>query len=325
MRTISLALILSAAASAQPHSALIRDPGRIDVKSTLRADPPSFPLLMRFNVLIPRATTNQNGPTFFSRTLLDNLNHAYFGYELFLEPRQPGTYLATFGKLGVTPLNLAGNGNLQRSINADGSANLDWTLLPLPEIPNPRLIQDGDSLSIVLFIDPSTGGKLIDDISISPPLRVSRFQQVTISAPPAPTVSGPARDFSTADAELQIGAPRAVTLNGLHLGSIALRNVRGPLVWLYLPDLGRYVFSLTPRPGLDFKKAGEVRGGIISFTIDGDSITLECNTAIAPGDSAYHLYVLRDKDWEPISESQKLQPGIGSVSQAELTALKKNQ
>jgi hypothetical protein len=243
MRTISLALILSAAASAQPHSALIRDPGRIDVKSTLRADPPSFPLLMRFNVLIPRATTNQNGPTFFSRTLLDNLNHAYFGYELFLEPRQPGTYLATFGKLGVTPLNLAGNGNLQRSINADGSANLDWTLLPLPEIPNPRLIQDGDSLSIVLFIDPSTGGKLIDDISISPPLRVSRFQQVTISAPPAPTVSGPARDFSTADAELQIGAPRAVTLNGLHLGSIALRNVRGPLVWLYLPDLGRYVFS----------------------------------------------------------------------------------
>ena len=122
---------------------------------------------------------------------------------------------------------------------------------------------------------------------------------------------------------MHITNPRGVTLNGVRQASIPLRNVHGALVWLYIPDQGRYVMSLTPHPDLNFKKAGEVRGGVISFTVDGDRITLECPSPIAPGDAPYHLYILHDEDWEPISEAQKLRPSLGSVSPAELTALKK--
>ncbi|HTB13005.1 MAG TPA: hypothetical protein VK752_15595 [Bryobacteraceae bacterium] len=327
VRTVYLALI--PVLSAQPRPPIVRDTGRIDIESTLRADPPTSGLDRKFNVLIPRESSTRNGPTFFSRILLDNINHAYFGYELFIEQQQPGAYWATFGKLGVSPLDLAGKGNLKFSLNQDGSTNLDWTLLPLPEIPKPRLIHDGDPLAIELFVDASTGSKLIDDIHIIPPLRINSFLPVPmassrapVSAPPVPTVSGPARDFAASDADLQILIPRGVTLNGVRQGSIALRNVHGTLIWLYLPEHGRYVLSLTPRPGLDFKKAGEVRGGLISFNFDGDSILLECSNLIAAGDAPYNLWVLHDDQWEPIAEAQKIRPGLGTVSAAELAALK---
>jgi hypothetical protein len=122
---------------------------------------------------------------------------------------------------------------------------------------------------------------------------------------------------------LQITEPRGVTLNGVRQGSIALRSVHGSLVWLYLPDHGRYVFSLVPRPGLNFKKAGEVRGGLIAFALGGDSITLECSSPIAAGDAPYHLYVLHDEEWEPVAQAQKARPGVGSVGAGELAALKK--
>ena len=114
MRTIYFALIplLAIAASGQPGT------GFIGVESTLRTDPPSSGLRGKFNVLVPRTKSIRVGPTFFSRILMDRANHTYFGYELFVEQQQPGDYLATFGKLGVTPLDLAGSGNLVHNLHA---------------------------------------------------------------------------------------------------------------------------------------------------------------------------------------------------------------
>lgn len=318
MRIPALIALASLPASAQLRGTtnILKDPGRIAIEYALRADPPSSALEGKFIALHPRARTPV-GRTFFSRILLDTVHHTYFGYELFVEQQQPGAYLATFGKLGVTPLDLAG---------ALGGVNLDWTSQPVPELPKPRVIHDNELLSIVLFQDPASGARLIDDIKITPPPRITGFLPVPVARPPArpaPTASGPPRDFTASDAELQITNPRGVTLNGVRQASIPLRNVHGSLVWLYIPDQGRYVMSLTPRPDLNFKKAGEVRGGLISFTVDGDAITLECPTPIASGDAAYHLYILHDEDWEPISEAQKTRPTLGSVSPAELAALKK--
>ena len=108
------------------------------------------------------------------------------------------------------------------------------------------------------------------------------------------------------------------------------RNCSGPSVkfspakniWLYLPGRGRYVLSLAPRLGLDFKQSGEVRGGAITFAVDGDSIRLESFIPFAAGDTPYLLYVLHDPQWEPTSEKQKGAPNIGTVGAAELSALK---
>jgi hypothetical protein len=210
-------------------------------------------------------------------------------------------------------------------IAAQSHNSTEWTFQPLPSIPEPRMVHDGETISVDLFVDPATGEKLIDDIRIDPPRTAIRPSPAVPAAPvnrPIPTVSGDARDFSAADAELQISQPR-VTLNGApqNTATRGAANVRGSLVWFYLPEHGRYILSLAPRPDLDFQKAGEVRGGAIPFTVGDDSIKLECATPIATGNAPYYLYVLHDPEWEPTAQAQKGQFAVGSVAPGELAAL----
>ncbi len=251
-------------------------------------------------------------PRFYTRILVDAEHHAYLGYELLIERKPAGAYLATVGKLGVTPMDLADR-------FATFPIDREWPMLPLPSIPEPRLLHDGDTLSITLFVDPASGDKLIDEIRINPPLPAARFGPAPLPNRAIPTVSGDPRAFTAADAEMQIVQSR-LSLNGAMKGVIG-RSVRGSIVWVYLPGHGRYILSLTPRAGLDFRQAGEVRGGAISVTLDGDAIRLESFSPIAAGDSPYLVYVLHDPQWEPTSEKQKNAPNIGTVGAAELSAV----
>jgi hypothetical protein len=326
MRTLCFALIgsISALVSGQSTSGpffVKNEVGRVGVETSLRADPPASPLGRMFTAS-SRGRSITNGPTFYSRILLDKANHAYLGYELLIEQQGQGSYLVTFGKSGVTPLDLAA-GTFPTTppglVDSQSSINLAWTMLSLPSIPEPRVVHDGDSMSIVLFVDVATGDKLIEDIRINPPSPASAF------VAQVPTVPGTARDFLVGDAELQIVQPR-ITLNRSLQATTGpgFRNVHGTLVWLYLPDHGRFVLSLVPRAALGFKKAGEVRGGVITFILGNESIRLECMSSIATGEAPYNLYILHDEDWEPIAERQKHWPALGTVSVAELAALKQN-
>ena len=78
------------------------------------------------------------------------------------------------------------------------------------------------------------------------------------------------------------GIPNAMVAGQPPIASVAQRST-GALLWLYLPGRGRYILSLVPRPELDFKVAGEFRGGKAEFTVGTDLISLECNNEIAPG------------------------------------------
>jgi hypothetical protein len=306
-------------------------PGRASgigsLQATLRTDPPS--------AVLPRGLVSSyrghasSGESFFSRVLLDLVNHLYFGYELILEEQPPGTYLATFGKLGLTPMEAAASA---------GSKVAEWSMQALPAMPQPKVVHDGEMLSIELMTDAATGEKLIDDIEIQ--LSSRRLGGGVFSVPNArlpnlfvvpsrggatvPTVDGIARDFSVADAEMRIAQPR-VTVNGAPQSTAGRGspNAAGSLVWFYLPGRGRYVLSLVPHPDLDFQKAGEVRGGAITFTLGNDTIKLECPNQIAAGNAPYNLYVLRDPEWEPTAQAQKGLFAAGSVDPGELAALKR--
>jgi hypothetical protein len=287
---------------------------------SLRSDPPSSRLdrgiiqgmLGRFD---PR------GPSFASRYLLDVSNHIIFGYELVLEQQQPGTYLATFGKLGLTPLEMSFDMVPRFPPNAPSVAvppspiNLtnwkEWTTRPLVTIPESRLVKTGDT---ILAPPPP------------PPPSLTR-SQLFVSGPSAtvPTVSGTARDFSAADAEMQLAQPQ-VTFNGTSqsiTGQVS-PNTSGTLVWLYFPNHGRYILSLASLPDLNFKVAGEVRGGVISLAVGADAIKLECSIPIADGDGPYHVYVLHDPEWEPTEQAQEVQFAIGSIAPEEIALLKRN-
>jgi hypothetical protein len=291
----------------------------VRVEGSLRAEPASS-ALTRMYVGLSRIRGITNGPTFYTRILRDDRSRTYLGYELLLEPQQSGKYLATFGRLGVTPLDLAA-GSLPTpppdSSDTQSSMHLRWTMLPLPIVPQAHVIDQSDTLSIVLLVDAATGVKLIDDI------RITSRQALPNNVSPIPTVLGNARNFVVDDAELEIVQPR-ITLDRSVQSTWGpgLRNVHGALVWLYLPEHGRFILSLLPRPALGFEKAGEVRGGVITFSASDHSIKLECMNPIAHGHAAYNLYVLHDQDWKPTAENQKHLPALGTVSATELVALR---
>ncbi len=132
----------------------------VTAKPSLRADPPSSGLTQKFAGSM-RGRASPKGQFFSSRFVVDNVNHVLFGYELLLVQQQPGTYLATFGKLGLTPLELSMDMLPQTQIDWR-----EWTTRPLPSIPKPRTVHDGETISVDLFVDAATGEKLIDDIRI---------------------------------------------------------------------------------------------------------------------------------------------------------------
>ena len=59
------------------------------------------------------------------------------------------------------------------------------------------------------------------------------------------------------------------------------------------------MFSLVPRYDLGFQKAGEIRGSTMTWRYGGDEFSLSSRGRIAPGDGAYHLYVLNDPGYRP--------------------------
>src|SRR5579862_15902 len=284
------------------------------LQTNLRFDPPSG--------VSPRGVTGEYqgrsvaGKSYFKRTLMDGTRHEYFGYEVLVEEQQPGTYLATFGKSGVSLL--------EGAVTADASM-AQWSVRTLA-LPEPKVVRDGDIISIELMRDAATGERLTDEITIQPfsrgRLPIALAPRVVVSpgnrpvptvVRPVPTVEGTARDFSAADGEMRLLQPRA-TLNGTPLPVTARASiVTGSLVWCYLPGRGRYVLSLVPHPELDFQKAGEIRGGTITLKLGGDAITLESPGEVTSGGAPYNLYVLRDPEWEPTAQAQKGEIAFGSV------------
>jgi hypothetical protein len=108
-----------------------------------------------------------------------------------------------------------------------------------------------------------------------------------------------------------------LSVNGRALEAEILEGgVSGSAVWFYLPDHhGRYILSLAPHSHLGFQMAGEVHGPSLTFTLGGETFTLQCSARIAPADASYNLYVFHDPSWRPKNPTSFL---LGSADKAEL-------
>jgi hypothetical protein len=309
---LTAAVVFSALAQSPPpltNLPPLNPRDRVAAQWSLRAIPSSSVLARSFTASYRPRELN-NGRVYFSRILIDRAAHTYLGYELILEPQQDsGAYLLTFGKLGITPLDVASTYAPRRPQDPPAEP---FTALPTPALPEPQVVHEGETVPVALLTDPTTGDKLIDDVHII--LLRSNY------VPRVPTASGDARDFLATDGAFEIFEPQA-TLNGkvqMASGPASLHDVRSALPWFYFPDHGRFILSLTPRANLGFQKAGEVRGGRITFTLDGDSIKVESIRAVASGNGVYNLYALHEPDWEPVSKRLQDFPLDGSIDVAEI-------
>jgi hypothetical protein len=256
------------------------------------------------------STMTTDGPGAIHRIMVDRARRVYFGYDVVVEPLpEANTYRVTFQQLGATP-------ELAKRFPETATG---WTRLPAPAFPAAQTIRSGDVLALNLLTNGATGQKIVDYVTVQEPTwRFDGFRKIPdrefAFAP------GPPRDFRAEDAELRIGAPR-LTVNGkLDESSVKREDtVAGAIVWLYVGNRGRYYLSLMPHPELRFRKAGEVRGSSLSFTVGTDTFMLSAAGRIAPGQAAFNLYVLHDPAWRPTYANANLSAfNMGTADRAQL-------
>jgi hypothetical protein len=228
--------------------------------------------------------------TAFHRFLTDLHAKRYFGYDVTIDPAPDGKFRVTFSPLSIDA----------KRLQLD-QPNL-WRQIPVPLLPQPVLVgsqKDREQIAVDLFVHPVTGQKIVDYLSIGGHGASSRLP------------SGAPRDFTVDDVPITLTRPR-VSLNGKLVEAMA-GGISGEAVYLYIPGHGRYAFSLAANASLGFRKAGEVRGGKLTFTWGADNVNFDCDEPVAPGGGVFNLYVRHEPAWRPRGKDQ-LELGASSAS-----------
>jgi hypothetical protein len=179
-----------------------------------------------------------------------------------------------------------------------------WKLLSTPGwgTASPQTIHGGDVVTMDLLRNAATAQKIVDYVTVQEPPRSPEITFGNVIDPPREFAfaTRAARDFRPDDGELRIQAAR-VSINGKLDPSTArsTAEVSGVVVWFYLPNRGRFLLTLTPHEDLGFRKAGEIRGSTLSFSIGSEMFKLVAGGAIAPTQAAFNLYVRHDPTWKP--------------------------
>jgi hypothetical protein len=211
------------------------------------------------------------------RAVADPASRKYFGYDIDIDAApQANTYRLTLKPLSATPKEM-GLGDA-----------IGWGSLALPQLPAPQIVSVGDTIAIDLFVNPTTGQKIVDYI------RIEDLPHGVVGKQAASPER--ARDFRASDAELRLIETRA-RVNGKWVANLG--DVTATAAAFYLPRHGRYIMALAPHPELGFQRAGEIRGTELTFTVGGDTISFECRDRISSGRARYNLYVRHDPAWAP--------------------------
>src|SRR4030095_8254679 len=121
----------------------------------------------------------------------------------------------------------------------------------------PQTLDDGDAVSLDLLVNAESGVKIVDVVSVTFD-RASLHDSHVAAAP---------KDF-TLDA-VALGVKNySLLINGSLISkSKSSIGFTGALLWLYVPERGRFIFSLVPREGYDFAKVAVLDENRIAFTI----------------------------------------------------------
>jgi hypothetical protein len=263
------------------------------------------------------STATAYGPGVIHRVLQDRKKRVYVGYDAVVTVLPgPNSYHVTFQKLTMTP---------ELAQNFFGDNPSSWTEIRTPgwgppAPPTPQDIHGGEVLQLDLLTNARTGQRVTDYVTVQEPSqKFVGFNAQYIPDRKFAFAPGPSRDFKADDVELTIQAPR-LTVNGKLDESTTKRfdEVSGSVVWLYISKHGRYLLSLIPHPELGFRKAGEVRGSSLSFTMGSETFTVNAGARIAPGEAPFNLYVLHDPNWKPTYPNADLDVfNMGALDRAE--------
>jgi hypothetical protein len=224
----------------------------------------------------------ENDSNVVHRVLIDKSGKFYFGYDLEVDP------LVDARKFRVRVLPLSKDFAQQLRSRKDFKAtplSSDSKMAPISKSSTVELLDDGDTVALDVLFNPETKIKIIDLISVS-------FDYLKLRE--APVSNAPARDYTLDDVELRVSNYQLLINGEVIAGAKPTGGYGGPIIWFYVPGKGRFVMSLSPHAGYDFKKIGSIQHNKISFTAGGDYYEWVSSSPIVGSGGNWNLWVLYD-------------------------------
>jgi len=225
------------------------------------------------------------------RVLTDAQQNVVFGYDLWVNA-DPITKKFS---VAVLPADEA----FRRSFLKDFTPpRPNSAFATFPKSTTPQTLDDGDAVSLELLVNHESGAKIVDVVKVT-------FDRTTLRESNLETAP---KDF-TLDA-VALGVKNySLLINGNEVSKSKSRiGCSGALLWLYIPERGRFIFSLVPRDGYDFQKIAVLDENKIAFTIDGERYEWVSGTSILPSGGTWNLWVLRDTNYTPLFSSEESEP-----------------
>lgn len=221
------------------------------------------------------------------RVFVDSEGALFFGYALVVEPIPSSKQFS----VTVRPLSLDDERELRaRKAFSTRHIHPNYNFAGLSRSSAPQIINDGDTFALDVLVNPQTGDKVTDIVTIS---------SVLMGIREAPTSESP-RDFTLGDVPLKMINYQLLINGELVAGGKRSGACAGPLIWFHLPEHGgRFIFSVMPHEGYDFKKVGTIENNRIKFTLNNDRYEWISNAPIVGNGGNWNLYVLYDPGYIP--------------------------
>ena len=219
------------------------------------------------------------------RVLTDAQNNVVFGYDLWINADP----ISKKFSVAVLPADEA----FRRTfLKPNGS------FATFPKSTTPQTLDDGDAVSLDLLVNNESGVKIVDVVRVT--FDRSTLREGYIDSAP--------KDF-TLDAVALSVKNYSLTINGQLIGkSKSSIGCEGALLWFYIPERGRFIFSLVPREGYNFAKVAVLDENRIEFTVDGERYEWLSSTSILPNGGTWNLWVLHDTDYTPMFGGPEISP-----------------
>jgi len=227
------------------------------------------------------------GSDVIHRVFLDESRGFFFGYDVKVEPVPNTKQFRVF----ILPMSAEYEQRLRgRAAFQTRSVNPDFKSPSLFQTQTAQVLNDGDMLAIDALVNLVTGVKIVEIVKAS-------LEEIPLGGSPAKTY--PIRDFTLDDVELTVTNYRLLIDDELVAGDRPTGGCSGAIIWFYLPDRGRFIFSIKPHEGYDFQKTGLIENNKISFTVGREQYQWISTSAVMGVNGRFNLWVLHDADYQP--------------------------
>jgi hypothetical protein len=225
------------------------------------------------------------------RVLVDAAGRYIFGYDLIIQAVPASK---TFN-IGVKPLDV----QVEKKLLANNSEGQPPRIATLPQSGEPHILDDGDSFALDLLVNQDTGVKIVDFVRVS-------FDRSNLWDDNPRTLP---RDFTLDAVALTVMDYRLLIDGNLAAAGKSGTNFAGALLWCYVEGHGRFIFSLVPREGYQFQKAGVINENRIEFTVKGKHYEWLSSSPILPSGGSWNIWVLHDPKYVPFGSQEIVKKG----------------